>query len=203
MSMRADLDRPALRQSLILIVVGGVLVAVDFTVGSLDLLNDTVGAALILLAVFQLLRQPGPRTYGTRMQLLLFITAAMTLWSLVIQLNPELGLGPLGVLVAASNTVGLILFCTSMRDLARAHGLLASADSWRQASILVLIFFGIGWLLSLVFYAARAIDQGTLTPTRVSIDLSGGIEVILVLLILVGHRDTAAVHPLRHRHAAP
>jgi hypothetical protein len=88
-------------------------------------------------------------------------------------------------LFAAASTIGIILFCTSMRDLSRTHGLGAAADSWRQASMLVVFFLVVGWILGVVLYIARAADEGTLTPSPVSIDISGGIGAVLLVLTLV------------------
>ena len=187
------LDRGAVRQALILLLIGGPIVIVDFTIAQgggppFDILNDTIGMLLITWAAFLLGRLPEGEAYG---RLMLFVQGAsilLTIWSVLVQIEPPLAASLLGILFGGVAAAAAMALCVAMRTLARRHGLQRSTDWWRRSHLLVTFVWGGGWLLGALFsLGTRASGpvayfsgvQGSVGPALVLF----GLVVVAIVLI--------------------
>jgi hypothetical protein len=190
-----SLDRRAVNTALVLILIGGPIVVLDLTVSEggsrpVDVVNDTIGLGLILLAVSQLVRQPGPASYVSRMRAVVVLSVLMLLWSIVVQVASTPPPNPIRILMSGLSVLGTILFCSAMRLFSVAHGFHASAESWRKALIAVAVVLGGGWivgvLLSLATNPVMSATTGSVYALQHSVDVgSAAILFFLVALALL------------------
>jgi hypothetical protein len=183
------LDRARLRTALIVVLIGGPLVVVDFTLsqnGSVpfDILNDTIGFALLLWGTVLLSRLEVSTVYSSRMNIVLFLTAFLLLWSVAVQVFPEVGTSIVTILTSGLAVGGTILFCTSMRHLCETCGFARSQRGWARATAWVTILYGGGWAIGSLLTLGRSVTQGSLSPSGVYVNLDGGVVLLLVLLVL-------------------
>lgn len=155
----ADLDRQRLRSSLILILIGGPLVLLDVTISSgggrgLDVLNDTIGWVLILVALPPLMNQPGPANHQPRMQTILVLSVIGLIGSILAQIGVQVG-ALLALILFAVSLGGTILFCLVMRDLVRFHGFSRSDRAWQRSLIAVATIWGAAGLIGSLVAIAR------------------------------------------------
>ena len=184
-----SLDRSRLRTGLILVLIGGPLVVVDFTISQdgsvpIDILNDTIGLALLLWGSVLLSRLEVSPHYTSRMSIVLILTVFLLVWSVVVQAGPELGTSVVTILISGLAVGGTILFCMSMRHLCETHGFARSLRGWNRATAWVTILYGGGWAISSLLTLARSVTEGSLSPSGVYVDLDGGAVLLLVLLVL-------------------
>ena len=179
-------DPGRVRTALILVLIGGPIVVIDFTIsrnGSrpLDILNDTVGLILLVWATSLLVTVAGPRSFVTRMRVVQILAVAMLAWSVVVQLAPELGSGIVGTLIGGVAIAGTFLFCIAMRDLSAFHGHVGSAADWRRAGLIVAILLGGGWLVGVIVQSV-ALSSGAGSGGQINVEGQGA----FVLIFLIG-----------------
>jgi hypothetical protein len=180
----------SLRKALILVLIGGPLVVIDFTIsqnGSVpfDILNDTIGFALLLWGTVLLARLEVSPVYSSRMRTVLFLTVFLLLWSVFMQVTPEAQGTFAAVLVSGLAVGGTILFCLAMRHLCETQGFAVSLPSWARATTWVTILFGGGWALGFVITLIRSATEGTLSPTGVYLEVGGAAILLLLVLLAV------------------
>lgn len=174
----AGLDTGRLRTSLILILVGGPLVVLDLTISTggpgVDVLNDTIGWVLIVIALAGLQNVAGPSTHRSKTQFVLLLAVVALIGSILVQVGLQAS-----PLVAALFFVlavgGAILFCITMRELVGFHGLTLSEASWRMSTTVVAAIWGGAGAIALVVSLASGDSY---------VELSGPGAVPLLLLIL-------------------
>ncbi len=120
--------------------------------------------------------------YSSRMLIVLFLTAFLLLWSVVVQVAPELQETFAAVLVSGLAVGGTILFCLAMKHLCEACGFAASLPAWARATTWVTILYGGGWVLGFVVTVVRSATEGTLSAPGIHLEL--GAEVILLFLVV-------------------
>ena len=135
------------------IIWGTLLVLLDFAVTltsgtegfRIDLLNDTVGMALITAAVARLRRIPVSASYAARMKFVHWVAILAVIESAIGHLifaQPWL-LSFLLQILGMAEIVALLLFCACMRDLC-VEGMLAEAGrKWRTTLALFVALYGI------------------------------------------------------------
>jgi hypothetical protein len=169
-----------MRTSLILILIGGLLVLLDFTISSgggrgIDVLNDTIGWVLILLSLPSLLKQPGPASFVPRMQIVLVLSIMALIGSVLAQIGVQAGV-LMALLIFLLTLGGTILFCLAMRDLVGSHGLTRSEGAWHRSLVMVAVIWGAAALLGAVMAIA---NDGS-----AYVQVSGPSAVPLLLLVL-------------------
>jgi hypothetical protein len=184
-----SLDRARLRTGLILVLIGGPLVVVDFTIGldgstPIDILNDTIGLALLLWGTVLLSRLEVSPVYSSRLNIVLSLTVLLLVWSIVVQAGPQLGRSVVTVLTSGLAVGGTILFCTSMKHLCETHGFARSLQGWARASAWVTIVYGGGWAISSLLTLIRSASEGSLSPSGVYLDIGAGGVLLLAVLLL-------------------
>ena len=187
------LDRGSLRQALILLLIGGPIVIVDFTIAQgggppFDILNDTIGMLLITWAAFLLGRLREGEAFSRPMLFVQGASILLTIWSILVQIDPGLAASFLGILFGGVSAAATMALCLAMRRLTRRHGLQRSTDRWRRSHLLVTFVWGGAWLLgalfSLVTRAAGPVAyvsavQGSVGPAL----LLFGLLVLAIVLI--------------------
>ena len=175
-----------IRTALARLLLGGVFVVVDLTIEGFDILNDTIGFALLYMSL-DVLQGAVPYSYRGRMVLAKVITGLMVVWSIALQIEPRFTTSAVNRISDVAQFVVLLSICTSMQGFARSLGLTVSEASWRLTLNLVVILHGGGlaglFVVDLLLDGHRALEA---TPEKVSILLLvvGAILVPLVHLAI-------------------
>ena len=176
----AGLDRRRLRTTLLLILIGGLIVIVDFTISgtgrpTIDVFHDAVGFILLTIGFATLVKEPGPQNHGWQSSLLVGIAVSGLVWSIAAQAQTVV-VPPIIVALVGGVTLGsAVLFSFVMRELTAFHGLSRATESWRRTLLVVATVWGAAWLLSSIL--AVVSPQGS-----AYVELGGPAAVPLVIL---------------------
>lgn len=160
-TLERRLDPNVVIRSLRLIFWGALLCILSFKINSFDVFDDTVGLLLICLGVFPLAKQPGGLHHNNFM-LFVRIVAIITLIEQVMfgYFSPPESLSLILQILGLLMLAGIVVFCLAMRDMAEAHNLNISKNSWKTTLVLFVAIYVIP--LGLFYlYALGAIITGS------------------------------------------